>query len=48
MWGTRRHYQRYQNLANQADIAARKRTVSQERWDPEALQLWADSQGGGR
>ena len=37
-------FQRYQNLANQADIAARKRTVSQERWDPEALQLWADSQ----
>ena len=41
-------FQRYQNLANQADIAARKRTVSQERWDPEALQLWADSQGAGR
>ena len=41
-------YQRYQNLANQEDIAARKRNVSQERWDPEALQLWADSQGAGR
>jgi hypothetical protein len=41
-------YQRYQNLAAQADIAARKRTVSQERWDPEATQLWADSQGAGR
>jgi hypothetical protein len=41
-------YQRYQNLANQADIAARKRTVSQERWDPEALELWANSQGAGR
>ena len=41
-------FQRYQNLANQEDIAARKRNVSQERWDPEALQLWADSQGGGR
>jgi hypothetical protein len=41
-------YQRYQNLANQADIAARKRTVSEERWDPEALQLWANSQGAGR
>jgi hypothetical protein len=37
-------FQRYQNLANQADIDAKKRTVSQERWDPEALQLWADSQ----
>ena len=41
-------FQRYQNLANQEDIAARKRNVSQERWDPEALTLWADSQGAGR
>ena len=40
-------FQRYQNLANQEDLAARKRTVSQERWDPEALELWADSQGAG-
>ena len=41
-------YQRYQNLANQADIAARKRTVKEERWDPEAQLLYMDSQGGGR
>ena len=41
-------YQRYQNLANQADMAASKRTVKEERWDPEALVLWGDSQGGGR
>jgi hypothetical protein len=41
-------FQRYQNLANQEDIAARKRNVTQERWDPEALQLWADSQWIGR
>jgi hypothetical protein len=41
-------FQRYQNLANQADIAARKRTVSEERWDPEAQLLYMDSQGGGR
>ena len=41
-------YQRYQNLAGQEDLAARKRNVSQERWDPEALTLWADSQGAGR
>jgi hypothetical protein len=37
-------YQRYQNLANQEDLAAKKRNVKEERWDPEALQLWADSQ----
>lgn len=41
-------FQRYQNLADQEDIAARKRNVSQERSDPEALTLWADSQGAGR
>jgi hypothetical protein len=41
-------YQRYQNLAAQEDIAARKRNVKEERFDPEALQLWADSQGAGR
>ena len=41
-------YQRYQDLANQADIAASKRTVKEERWDPEALVLWGASQGAGR
>jgi hypothetical protein len=41
-------YQRYQNLANQEELAARKRAVAQERSDPEALVLWADSQGAGR
>jgi hypothetical protein len=41
-------YQRYQNLANQADIAASQRNVKEDRWDPEALQLYMDSQGGGR
>jgi hypothetical protein len=41
-------FQRYQNLAAQEELAAKQRTVSQERWDPEATQLWADSQGAGR
>ena len=41
-------FQRYQNLAAQEELAAKQRNVSQERWDPEALQLWADSQGAGR
>lgn len=40
-------FQRYQNLATQEELAAKKRNVSQERFDPEALQLWADSQGAG-
>ena len=41
-------FQRYQNLATQEELAAKQRNVSQERSDPEALQLWADSQGAGR
>ena len=41
-------FQRYQNLATQEELDAKQRNVSQERWDPEALQLWADSQGAGR
>jgi hypothetical protein len=41
-------FQRYQQLAAQEELAAKQRNVSQERWDPEALQLWADSQGAGR
>ncbi|MDO9533662.1 MAG: hypothetical protein Q7O12_16255 [Deltaproteobacteria bacterium] len=40
-------FQRYQNLATQEELAAKKRNVSQERWDPEAVVLWADSQGAG-
>jgi len=41
-------YQRYQDLALQAKISAERRAVSEQRWDPEALQLAADSQGAGR
>jgi hypothetical protein len=41
-------FQRYQNLAAQEELAAKQRNVSQERWDPEATQLWANSQGAGR
>jgi len=41
-------FQRYQSLAAQEELAAKQRNVSQERWDPEATQLWANSQGAGR
>jgi hypothetical protein len=41
-------YQRYQNLAAQAEMAASQRNVAEQRWDPEATQLWAASQGAGR
>jgi hypothetical protein len=40
-------YQRYQQLATQAAIAQNQQKVSAQRWDPEALQIYADSQGAG-
>jgi hypothetical protein len=40
-------YQRYQQLAAQASIAQEQRQASAQRWDPEATQMWADSQGAG-
>jgi len=41
-------YQRYQQLALQAIIAQDQQQVSAQRWDPQARELWADSQGAGR
>jgi hypothetical protein len=40
-------YQRYQQMAVQQSISEDQHKVSEERWDPEALQMWVDSQGGG-
>ena len=40
-------YQRYQQLAIQQSISEDQRKVSEERWDPQAQQMWVDSQGGG-
>jgi len=40
-------YQRYQQLATQAAIAQDQQKVSAQSWDPEALQIYADSQGAG-
>jgi hypothetical protein len=46
--GDKAALQRYQQLAAQAAIAPDQQKVSAQRWDPEALQMWADSQGAGR
>ena len=46
--GDEAEYQRYQDLASQAKISAERRSVSEQRWDPEALQMWADAHGAGR
>jgi hypothetical protein len=40
-------YQRYQQMAIQQNISEDQRKVMEERFDPEALQMWVDSQGGG-
>ena len=40
-------YQRYQQMAIQQSISDDERNVMEERSDPEALQMWVNSQGGG-
>ncbi|MGA9754392.1 MAG: hypothetical protein WBV23_04540 [Desulfobaccales bacterium] len=40
-------YQRYEQLAIQQSISEDQHKVEEHRWDPEALQMWVDSQGGG-
>jgi hypothetical protein len=40
-------YQRYKQLAIQQSLSEDQHKVSEQRWDPEALQMWVDSQGGG-
>ena len=40
-------YRRYQQMAIQQSISEDQHKVSEQRWDPEALQMWVDSQGGG-
>ena len=45
--GDKAAYERYQQLAEQAAIARDRQQAADQRWDPEALEMWADSQGGG-
>ncbi|MDO9533661.1 MAG: hypothetical protein Q7O12_16250 [Deltaproteobacteria bacterium] len=45
--GDKAAYQRYQQMAIQQNISEDQHKVSEERSDPEALQMWADSQGAG-
>jgi GR25 family glycosyltransferase involved in LPS biosynthesis len=40
-------YQRYQQMAIQQSISEDMHKVSEQRSDPEALQMWVNSQGGG-
>jgi hypothetical protein len=40
-------YKRYKQMAIQQSLSEDLHKVSEERWDPEALQMWVDSQGGG-
>jgi hypothetical protein len=45
--GDKASYQRYQQLAIQQSFSDDQHKVQEDRWDPEALQMWVDSQGGG-
>jgi hypothetical protein len=45
--GDRAAYERYQQLAIQQSISDDQRNIQERRWDPEAWQMWVDSQGGG-
>ena len=40
-------YKRYQQIAIQQSISEDQYKVSEDRWDPQAQQMWVDSQGGG-
>jgi hypothetical protein len=40
-------YKRYQQMAIQQSISEDQRNVIEERFDPQAQQMWVDSQGGG-
>ena len=40
-------YKRYQQMAIQQSLSEDQHKVSEDRWDPQALQMWVDSQGGG-
>lgn len=40
-------YQRYQQKAIQQAISEDQHKVQEHRWDPQAWQMWVDSQGGG-
>lgn len=45
--GDKAAYERYQQLAIQNSISEDQRDVGEHRWDPQALQMWMSSQGGG-
>jgi hypothetical protein len=45
--GDQAAYERYQQLAIQQSISEDQHKVMEERFDPEAQQMWVNSQGGG-
>jgi len=45
--GDQAAYERYQQLSIQQSISEDQRNVQEHRWDPEAWQMWVNSQGGG-
>jgi len=45
--GDKAAYERYQQMAIQQSLTEDQHKVSEERWDPEALDMWVDAHGGG-
>ena len=45
--GDEEAYKRYQQMAIQQSLSEDQHKVTEDRWDPEAMQMWVDSQGGG-
>jgi hypothetical protein len=45
--GDQAAYERYQQLAVQNSVTEDQHQIQERRWDPEAWQMWVDSQGGG-
>lgn len=45
--GDKAAYERYKQLAIQNAISEDQHNVQEHRWDPEAWNMWVDSQGGG-
>ncbi len=45
--GDQAAYERYKQLAIQQSISEDQMKVQEHRWDPQAWNMWVDSQGGG-
>jgi hypothetical protein len=45
--GDKAAYERYQQMAVQQSLSEDQYKVMEQRWDPQATQMWVDAHGGG-